>query len=47
MNEWFGRILILTGNVVPNDPLPEHEQIALEIYARALKEIANDLQESF
>jgi len=38
-DQWFGRELVLTGEVIPNEPLPEHEQIALELYARALKEV--------
>jgi hypothetical protein len=39
MSEWFGKALILTGEVIPNEPLPDHQQMALEIYAKVLKEL--------
>lgn len=40
--ETYGKCVILTEEVVPNEPFQEHEQLALDIYAKALKEVYGD-----
>lgn len=41
----YGTCLVLTDEVVPNEPFSEAEQLALDIYAKALKEVAPILKE--
>ena len=36
-NASLGKELIITGDVVPNEPFDEDTQLALDIYAKALK----------
>lgn len=36
---WYGAQVVITGEVVLNVPLPLYEQIALEMYANALRVI--------
>ncbi len=37
-DDFYGKEVIINSTVVPIDPLPDHEQLALEIYGKALKE---------
>ncbi len=43
--ETYGKFVLLTEQVVPNEPFSDDEQLALDIYANALKENATKLRE--
>lgn len=38
-NITFGAQVIISGQVVPNEPFDENTQLALDIWANALKEV--------
>jgi len=43
--QWYGKCVQLTEDVVCNTPLSEEEQQAIDIYTKALKEVAPILKE--